>query len=331
MIFTCKNCEGNMVYSPEKKAMICPFCEGEGSQEMRHVNHDSLTRFCPNCGGEIQLGEHDSALQCPYCDNFIIEDPRIEGEFTPDYVIPFKLGKESCKATIREHFKTFKFAPTDFLSEVRLNTMQGWYVPFWFFDYNTNCIFKGEGTKVKTWTSGNTRYTEHSIYAVERELKVSFNKIPADASDKMPDDIMDLMEPYDYTTMEKFNPEYMSGFYGEKYNMAAAQVEPRSNEKMQMVAKSHLRDSYSNSYSSVTANQESVLVNDTTTSYGLLPVWKYEYQYDGKTYPFYVNGQTGKVVGAAPVSKKKVLAYSVTFGGLIIAIGSLISAIGGLL
>lgn len=52
--------------------------------------------------------------------------------------------------------------------------------------------------------------------------------------------------------------------------------------------------------------------NDSAARYGLLPVWKYIYSYKGKEYPFYVNGQTGKLVGTAPISSKKVWAYAGT-------------------
>ena len=49
---------------------------------------------------------------------------------------------------------------------------------------------------------------------------------------KMPDNIMDLLEPYQYDAMGDFQPEYMSGFDGEKYNMAAGIVENRANAKL---------------------------------------------------------------------------------------------------
>jgi hypothetical protein len=41
-------------------------------------------------------------------------------------------------------------------------------------------------------------------------------------------------------------------------------------------------------------------------------VWKYIYHYKDKDYPFYVNGQTGKLVGTAPVSKAKIWTYAGT-------------------
>ena len=84
-----------------------------------------------------------------------------------------------------------------FRTEVRLNGIHGDYVPFWFYDYDTNCTFHGEGTKVRSWTTGNTQYTETSYYDVVRDMDINFDKIPVDASIGMPDDVMDLMEPFD--------------------------------------------------------------------------------------------------------------------------------------
>ena len=154
-----------MVYSPEKHGMYCPFCESEKSQERQDSQNCELT-VCPNCGGEVPVGVHTSATQCPYCDSYLIFNERVEGAYTPKMMIPFQIGRETCKQYLREKFKKFRFAPIDFLSEVRLNSMQGVYVPYWFFDYETECYFQGEGTKVRVWRSGNMEYTETSFYAV---------------------------------------------------------------------------------------------------------------------------------------------------------------------
>ncbi|MCM1186823.1 MAG: hypothetical protein NC251_01550 [Lachnoclostridium sp.] len=310
MIFKCKNCGGNVVYSPEKHKMYCPFCESESSEERKDFAEGDI-KICPNCGGEVPVLEHTSATQCPYCDNYLILNPRVEGEYEPKIMIPFQLGKESCKKSIREKFKSQIFAPTDFLSEVRLNSMQGIYVPFWFYDYVVNCDFQGEGTKVHSWSSGDMRYTETSYYNVVRNMDIIFQKIPVDASIEMPDDIMDLMEPYQYQQLEAFKPEYMSGFYAEKYNMTADNVEERARKKMDEDAWVMLRSSYSG-YASVRPIRQNIQVRDSHIQYGLLPVWKYNYHYKDKDYPFYVNGQTGKIVGTAPFSKAKVWAYSGT-------------------
>ena len=67
-----------------------------------------------------------------------------------------------------------------------------------------------------------------------------------------------------------------------------------------------LSQSYSG-YSHVTVRKNNIQVKA-----GGKPIWTapcVEIQYTGirnKDYPFYVNGQNGKIVGAAPISKKKV-------------------------
>ena len=317
-----------MIYSPEKKGMYCPYCGSSDSQERTMEECDMET--CPNCGGQIPVEEHTSAIICPYCDHSIILNPRVEGEFAPQKIIPFQYSRDMIKNLLREKFKKNIFAPTDFLSDARLNSMTGEYVPFWMYDYRTGCDYQGEGVKIRTWSSGNRQYTETSYYNVARSMEVQYQNIPADASVRLPDAVMDLMEPYQYGGLVDFKPEYMSGFQGEKYNMNWDMVESRARTKMEGSARRLLQNSLGG-YSSLRTLRQSVNVLDTKAGYNLLPVWKYIYQYDGQTYPFFVNGQTGKVVGKIPISRNKVLAYGLTLWLCLLGISwILIYLVGGL-
>lgn len=305
------------MYSPEKHKMFCPYCESEESEELQRPAGD--IHVCPDCGGEIPLKEHTAAIQCPYCSNYLILDERVEGEYLPGKMIPFKLGKETCKNALRDKFKGSVFAPTDFLSEVRLNSMEGTYVPFWFYDYAVNVDYQAEGTKVRRWTSGNMSYTETSYYDVRRNVDIDFRDIPADASVGMPDDVMDLMEPYDYKQMIPFDPRYLSGFLAEKYNMGAAQIEGRAKQKMTKDTGALMKAQVSG-YSSLRQMRNDIRVQETGQTYGLLPVWRYLYRYKDQEYPFYVNGQTGRIVGTVPISTAKVMVYTGTLWACLTAI-----------
>ena len=329
MYFRCKNCGGNAVYSPERKGMYCPFCESEGSSERAEGQTGALA-ICPNCGGEVDVQEHTSAAKCPYCESSLIFNERVEGQYAPRMMIPFQMGKERCKQSLREKFKGCRFAPTDFLSEARLNSIEGVYVPYWFYDYAVDCQFQGEGTRLRVWRTGDKEYTETSVYAINRSMDIHFERIPVDASEQMPDDVMDLVAPFQYGQMVDFNPEYMSGFYGEKYNMAAGDVENRAMALMREDAGKLLRESYAG-YNTVRTLREDVSVRDGKAAYGLLPVWRYIYRYKEQDYPFYVNGQTGKIVGMAPFSKAKFWAYTGTLWGCLTAVLALLEILLGLL
>lgn len=317
MIFQCTNCGGNVIYSPEKKGMYCPFCESEKSQK-RKDGEGEMT-ICPNCGGEISMEEHTSATQCPFCDTYVILDERIGGEYTPELIIPFGLSKDMVKKLLREKFKKHTFAPTDFLSEVKLNTMEGNYVPFWMYDYDVNYHYQGEGRKMRYWKAGDIEYTETSVYDIQRNMDVKFENVPVDASVKMPDEVMDLMEPYRYEELTAFSPEYLSGFMGEKYNMPAEGVEDRARRKIEDDTVELVKQSISG-YGSVVDKSKNLRVDKQKAKCGLLPVWKYSYRYKDQDFPFYINGQTSKIVGTVPISRKKVWVYGATLCGALMAI-----------
>ena len=52
----------------------------------------------------------------------------------------------------------------------------------------------------------------------------------------------------------------------------------------------------------------------------LLPVWILSYRHGGKTWPILVHGQTGKVVGKAPLSWVKILMIPVALAAAALAV-----------
>lgn len=319
MIFKCKNCGGNAVYEPGRKRMYCPHCESLDSEDI--VPDSSITQ-CVNCGAPINIGEYTSASKCAHCGSYIVFNERVEGVYEPHLILPFKINKDAAVEALNTEFKKRTFTPSGFLSEKSLEGMQGIYVPFWMYDYQAQYDFEGTATRVRTWTSGNTEYTETSYYDVERHMKAGFDKVPVDASLAMEDGEMDLMEPYTYEELEGFNPKYMSGFFGEVYNQSAPELEGRAKEKVRDASDKLMSQSLSG-YSSVTPKSKKLNLERDGINYTLLPVWMYLYQYRGKTYRFHVNGQTGKVIGKTPVSKAKVLAYGLSAFVYVSAIVSL--------
>lgn len=308
MLFKCKNCEGNVIYSPSKGRMYCPHCDGVDSEE-RKDNEDG--QVCPNCGAPLEIGKYNSTYKCEYCSSYIILDDRIEGEYRPRLLLPFKVDKNQAVAMLQEEFKKRIFTPNSFLAESTLEEMKGMYVPFWLYDYAVNCEYAGTGTKVRVWTSGDTEYTETSYYHIERNLDIKFDKLPVDASYEMPDDVMDLMEPYDYQQLEGFEEKYMSGFFGEIYNEDAEVLGDRARAKAENDTDIMLQETISG-YATLRQENKTLDVRTEDAHFALLPVWRYTYKYQGKDYPFYLNGQNGKIIGSTPVAKKKVLVYGGT-------------------
>ena len=58
---------------------------------------------CPSCGAELICDENTVATSCPYCNNHAIIEGRLTGAFKPDYVLPFKSGREDAIKALKEY------------------------------------------------------------------------------------------------------------------------------------------------------------------------------------------------------------------------------------
>ena len=309
MQFKCVNCGGNVIYDPVKHAMVCESCNAVDSEEL--VKQERAYT-CPSCGGQYTVNEYTSATKCDYCGSYNIVDEKIQYPYGPDLLIPFRFSKEQATELLRKEFKDRLFCPSDFLSTRTLENFKGEYVPFWLYSYNTHAVWDGIGTKVRTWVSGDTEYTETSKFQVYREMNIDFKQVPVDASIPMPDKVMDLMEPYEYGDMVKFEPKYMSGYSAETYNLDPIILEPRAKEKIEKDTDTWIRDSISG-YTTVTATRKNNVHTPSAREFAMLPIWKYTYRYRNKDFDYYINGQTGKVYGSMPKSIGKIWFTGLSF------------------
>lgn len=306
MFYRCKNCGGNVTYHPEKKKMICESC---GSEESQQEIPQKEIHICSNCGGQIETTEYTLACRCPYCQTFHILEDRMEGDYHPRLLLPFGMDKHQAAEKLQETFSGKLFLPSNFCSAASLESMEGIYVPFWMYDFRSHIHFEGEGDRVRTWREGDYEITETRIYRLVRDFEVEYDKIPVDASVAMEDGMMDLLEPYQYGELGDFTPEYLSGFQADVYEQDSEALRPRAEEKADSFSEGYLAEENAG-YTMIRPFVDKKENNVEDTFFAFLPVWKYIYRYNGKEYSFYINGQTGKVVGGPPVSLARVFGMS---------------------
>jgi len=115
---------------------------------------------------------------------------------------------------------------------------------------------------------------------------------------------MEALEPYDYSAAVDFNSAYLSGYLADKYDVSAEDCEGRANERVQNSTISAF-DRTTDGYFGVNRSQTRISFSNGKIRYALLPVWMLNIKYEGNNYQYAINGQTGKVVGAYPIDKKK--------------------------
>ena len=272
------------------------------------------TYTCPSCGAEILCDETTAATACVYCGNPTVVPGQFSGGLKPDYVVPFKLDKEQAEAALKGFYKGKKFLPTAFSSENHISEIKGVYVPFWLSSGHVSCSANYDASNSRHYTQGDYKVTETMHYKVHRAGEFDFEKIPTDASTKMPDGHMDSIEPYDYSELKPFSTAYLPGFLAEKYDVTREESKGRVLERVKGSASDLLRETVT-SYDSVSEQSCNVQMEQGETSYALMPAWMLHTKYREKDYLFAMNGQTGKLVGDLPVSKGKFAAW---FAGIAI-------------
>ena len=328
--YKCPSCGGAIEFDSHSQKMKCPYCDTEFDLETLKKYDEQLSKeaeqkddisdwqtdpgkqwqegetdgmnvyTCKSCGGEIVSDENTGATSCPYCGNPVILTERFRGALRPDMVIPFKLDKKAAKEAYYMHIKGRPLLPKVFRRENHIDEIKGIYVPFWLFDADVAADARYKATKVRTWSDSDYDYTETSYYSVDRSGNMSFVSVPVDGSSRMPDDLMESIEPYKVADAVEFQTAYLSGYLADKYDVDAQQSTDRARERMKESAQDVLRDTVKG-YASVIPENTNVRISGGDAKYALYPVWILNTTWRGKKYIFAMNGQTGRMTGDLPV------------------------------
>ena len=263
---------------------------------------------CPSCGAELICDETTSATSCPYCGNNTIVPGQFSGALKPDYVLPFKLDKAAAVAALKKHYGGKKLLPKAFSNENHIEEVKGVYVPFWLYDGSAEVDVRCHGTKVSGYSTARENVTVTNHYDVRRAGTVRFERVPVDASSKMPDDHMDAIEPFDYSDLKPFSTAYLPGYLADRYDEDADACAERAYRRMYNSTADALHAT-TGGYSEIHPISENINVDMTHAHYALLPVWMLHTRWKDKDFLFAMNGQTGRLIGDLPVDKSRVAAW----------------------
>ena len=293
------------------------------AQNTKTVELDSY--HCKNCGAEIVGDASTIATFCLYCKSPMIIKARMQGEFSPRYVIPFKLDQKQAKTLYAKWIKGHFLAPKAFKQDEEIEKIRGVYAPFWLYGSdNVRVYMAGVGTTTRSWRSGDIEYTETSYYDVVRDGTISYQNVPVDSSTKMDDTAMNAIEPFQFEEMREFSMDYMTGFFAERFDQTKEELQERAKARMRDYARNKMRGTIS--YSGYNSRTEQIDFQNVNADYTLLPVYLLTNIYQGKAMQYVVNGQTGKIYGDVPVSKARMAAV---FGTAFMIIWLLTGFVGG--
>lgn len=338
--YKCPNCDGGLMFDPSSQKYHCDFClsdftqeeldalepsDSQGTGDAREARQepvtgeerdygnnpgqDALLYTCPSCGAQIVTDETTTATFCYYCHNPVVLSGKFKGQFAPDYVIPFQIGKDRAKEIFSGWIKKKKYVPDAFYSAKQIESMSGVYFPYWLYGCRVDGVLDAQGKKLRTWDTGNMRYTETMVFDVRRQGTMDVDHVARNGLKKANRQLVDGVLPFRMDEKKPFSMGYLSGFQAENRDMEKDQFAIDVQTEVKNFALQSLQ-SQAGSYNSMQIRQKDARIMDERWSYALLPVWTLTYNDKdrGKIYYFALNGQTGKVCGRLPVDNRKLAA-----------------------
>ena len=324
--YKCPGCSASLQYKEGTDVLHCPYCgrtvsideaarkakedtdredEERRDTEASDPDGDGVQQFhCESCGGELVTDRFTAATICPFCGSPSIIKSRLSGNRKPQVLIPFGISKEEAKGIFRKWTKSGFLTPRAFSSVSTLDSIKGIYVPYWLFSFHSTASLVASATRVRTEIRGKYEYTYTDHFRLSRETENDYRRSPADASEEMPDDIMERLEPFDYTKLTSFELPYLSGFLAECSNFDPEALQPRVEERASKAIYGETMSTM-NGYSSVTVTQSRIDHQKSAQEYAMFPLWLLQYRYRGKNWQLFLNGETGRKIGNLPVDKIK--------------------------
>lgn len=357
--YKCPSCGAGLTYSAESKDFHCIYCGSHFSADMldaplheesqpaygaqqedpdieekrRKFGDESSLYICPSCGAAIFTDSDVSATaECYYCHSPAVLSGRLSGEYRPDLIIPFKRSRGEAIMKFNEWIKAKKFfLAKGFGSAESLNKIQGIYIPFWLAD----CCVEGKLTADCFKTVGTVRKgdyiitTEDKSFAV-RDGSVVYRQVPADASSRADDALMDSIEPFDYSELTEFDMSYLSGHNAQRYDVDKDSVMPRISNRVREASEEVFKTSIVG-YNRVIVTSSDFRITNLNWKQAMMPMWFLTYFYKDKLYYFAMNGQTGKFGGLLPLNKPKLAFFSFGVPALIALAAYILLRLGGIL
>lgn len=324
--FICANCGGVIMYDIGSEKFRCASCKAESNietlseavleydfsqyaeREKKSIAFEGLAVVhCQNCGCEITFEESQIATTCPMCSSTQVAAVKQAGGIPPEGIVPFKIDKISAGQKFKEWVKSRWFAPNDFKKKCGEGSLKGMYLPFWTYDATAIAAYTGQGGNRRTEkdSEGKTKTVTDWTFT-SGVVSTSFDDVQICATEKEKD-IQGVMPFNTVGSTKPFATSYLSGFHAELYTIKADKAFEAAKKIMENELRSLAEQDIRRRYDTAQVSTLNTKHSNVTYKHLLLPIWASAFGYKGKTYNYFVNGETGVVDGSRPYSVPKIV------------------------
>jgi predicted RNA-binding Zn-ribbon protein involved in translation (DUF1610 family) len=272
------------------------------------VQQASVYSFaCEGCGASMSYDASAKSLRCPFCGSSSMTARKNARTLKPTGIVPFDIDRHEIEGVLKRWLSQGFWRPDDTAAASVLAEVTQVFVPFWVFSATTRTEWSADASPPPFGSRA-------SWYPVSGSQKNSYSGVIVPASGILSVSEVEAIQPFDLSkavTPENIN---LTNLIVEEFRL------PRKEARPIAVAQFEQLEAASSSQfvrGSVRNMHVNVMLGDLRSEPYLLPMWIMVYHYKKVPYRVLLNGQTGEVHGAAPISYTKV---SIAFGVIFIAI-----------
>lgn len=207
--YQCPACGGPLHFASAEQKLVCDYCDSRFEveevealyrerQDKADAKADAAAAapkpavddavqelaqnagyICSSCGAELVSDGTVAVTTCPYCGNSAVAPGQLSGDFSPDLVIPFKLGRDDVMTALKEHYKGKILLPKSFVTGNHIDEVQGVYVPFWLYGARVDGEVYFDATNETVTEESDRTVTTTDHYDAYRKGNISFERVPS--------------------------------------------------------------------------------------------------------------------------------------------------------
>ncbi len=342
----CDVCGAPLRWAPESRALACDHCGARREVLARdaliverplsaEAIAEASTGFglelrvlaCANCGARTALEGAATADHCPFCGSArVLAQAAHRNPIRPESLVPLEVCRDQVAAHFRRWVASRWFRPNALKRQKDFDAV-GVYVPAWTFDARAH----------SRWTAQSGTYyweTEHVTVTVNgrpqrqaRQVqKVRWRPADGERRDVFDDELVlasrgvdgglaQRLGAYNKAGLVPYRPEYLAGWRAEEYQVDLDAGWALARDRMEATQRGRCAGDVPGD--THRALRVETTLTDVRWKLVLLPLWSLTYTFGGKSFAVLVHGQTGRVVGRAPISWVKVLLAVLAVGAVI--------------
>jgi LSD1 subclass zinc finger protein len=335
--FPCTGCGAKLSFAPGTRSLQCEYCGtanaiAENDARVEELDFETYLKAlegrmetqeveevrCDKCGAEQTLGGNLFASHCTFCGAALVSKSYASRRIKPRSLVPFQVNRSRAADAFRRWVKSLWLAPGDLKKYAQSDAgLTGVYLPYWTYDCHTASDYSGERGDdyytTETYTTRNsagetvtqTRRVKHTRWTpASGHVERFHDDVLVMASKSLPEGISDSVRSFDLKGLVPYQPEFVSGFQAEAYQVGLREGFGSAKEVIDAAVRDLICRDIGGDQQRI--HHVSTRYSDVKFKHVLLPVWVSAYRYRDKAFRFLINGQTGEVSGESPKSWWKI-------------------------